>query len=183
MLIRRSNIFMYNILKIKTFLFFGLTIVLYVLRLSGSNGYMHTSLTFLISFQNNLNKPCRSSGFYFKIKIWEGGDEMQRCFISFGHFLTKCNVDGSLNVKDFCFRLNIILFETVALINKIVSFSFPIATFDKETNFFNKIMQLINPNYHWKNQVKQIKINLEKLLQICICYSITKDPDIFLNFC
>ena len=100
MLIRKSKIFMYNIINIKTSLFFGLTFVLYVLRLSGSNGYMHISLTFLISFQNNLNKPCRSGGFYFKIKISEGGDEMQICFFSFGRFLTKCNINGSLNVKD-----------------------------------------------------------------------------------
>ena len=63
MLIRKSKIFMYNIINIKTSLFYGLTFVLYVLLLPGSNGYMDISLTFLISFQNNLNKPCRSGGF------------------------------------------------------------------------------------------------------------------------
>lgn len=123
---------------------------------------------------------------YFKIQIWEGGDEIQICFFSFGYFLTKCNINGSLNVKNLCFWLNITLFATVALINKIVSFSFSIATFDNEKNFFNKIMNLINPNYHWKNGVKQVKINLEKLLQICICYPLLRTQTfslIFANNC
>ena len=81
---------MYNTLITKTSLFFGLTFALYVLQLSGSNGYMHTSLTFLITFQNDLNNPYRSSGFYFKRKILEGGHEIQKCFLTFGDFLSKC---------------------------------------------------------------------------------------------
>ena len=94
---------MYNIINIKTSLFFGLTFVLYVLRLSGSNGYMHISLTFLISFQNNLNKPCRSGGFYFKIKISEGGDEMQICFFFFWALSNKMQYQWQFECKRFVF--------------------------------------------------------------------------------
>ena len=37
-------------------------------------------------------------------------------------------------------------------------------------------MQLISPNYPWKNGVKQIKINQTKLPQSCIFHPIAKDP-------
>ena len=37
-----------------------------------------------------------------------------------------------------------------------------------ETNFFIAIMQLINPSYLWKDEVKQIKVLKQKLLQRCI---------------
>ena len=54
-----------------------------------------------------------------------------------------------------------ILLSTVAMITDIVS----LETIAKEMNFFNTIMQLINPNYSWKNGVKLRKINQEKLSQ------------------
>ena len=38
-------------------------------------------------------------------------------------------------------------------------------------------MQLINPNCPWKNGVKKIKINREKLSQNDISYSSAKEPD------
>ena len=41
-------------------------------------------------------------------------------------------------------------------------------------------MQLINPNYPWKNEVKQKKATQKKkkkLLQRCIFYPMAKDPD------
>ena len=44
----------------------------------------------------------------------------------------------------------------------------------KEKNFFNPIMQLINPNYPWKSKVKQIKTIQEKMLQRYTLYSITQ---------
>ena len=37
-----------------------------------------------------------------------------------------------------------------------------------ETNFSIAIMQLINPSYLWKDEVKQIKLLKQKLLQRCI---------------
>ena len=37
-----------------------------------------------------------------------------------------------------------------------------------ETNSFIAIMQLINPSYLWKDEVKQIKVLKQKLLQRCI---------------
>ena len=37
-----------------------------------------------------------------------------------------------------------------------------------ETNFFIAIMQLINPSYLWKDEVKQIKVLKQKFLQRCI---------------
>ena len=37
-----------------------------------------------------------------------------------------------------------------------------------EINFSIAIMQLINPNYLWKDGVKQIKVLKQKLLQMCI---------------
>ena len=55
-------------------------------------------------------------------------------------------------------------------------FLISIATFLKETNFFNAIMQL-NTNSPWKNEVKQKKINQEKLWQRFIFNPIAKDPE------
>ena len=56
-------------------------------------------------------------------------------------------------------------------------FLISIAAFLKETNFFNAIMQLFNTNNPWQNEVKQIKINQEKLWQRFIFNSIAKDPE------
>ena len=46
-----------------------------------------------------------------------------------------------------------------------------------DINSFYKFMQLINPNCPWKNGVKKIKINKEKLSQNDIFYSSAKEPD------
>ena len=37
-------------------------------------------------------------------------------------------------------------------------------------------MQFINPNYPWKNGIKQTKINKEKMLESCISYPIERRP-------
>ena len=43
-----------------------------------------------------------------------------------------------------------------------------IAAVVREIHSFIKIMKPISPNYNWENGVKQIKITVENLLQICI---------------
>ena len=43
-----------------------------------------------------------------------------------------------------------------------------------ETNSFNIFMHLINPNYAWKNWVKQIKTTQYKLLQWCFFYPLLR---------
>ena len=59
-----------------------------------------------------------------------------------------------------------LLLETVAMIT--VKMSFTHFHSSKETYSFIKIMQPISPNYHWENEVKQIKITGENLSQSCI---------------
>ena len=54
---------------------------------------------------------------------------------------------------------------------------FPGSLLNIETNSFNTILQLINPNSAWKNRVKQIKANQHKLLQWCIFYPSAKNPE------
>ena len=56
-------------------------------------------------------------------------------------------------------------------------FAVSMETVIRETSSFIAIKQLINPDYLWKNRVKQIKTTQEKLLQRCIFYPSTKDPD------
>ena len=46
-----------------------------------------------------------------------------------------------------------------------------------KTNFFNTVMQLVNPNYAYKIRVKWIKTTQTKLLQWYIFYPFAKDPD------
>ena len=83
---------------------------------------------------------------------------------------------GQLECIGFIFLMNhFILFETVAMITEVVSFPSSIATIVMETDYFI-IMQLINPSYPWKNRVRQMKINQEKLSQSCIFYPIAKNP-------
>ena len=48
-----------------------------------------------------------------------------------------------------------ILLATFALITKIVSFPISIKTISEEAYYFNTVMQLINPNYPLKNEVKK----------------------------
>ena len=38
-------------------------------------------------------------------------------------------------------------------------------------------MQLIDPNFSWKNWIKQTKVNQEKLSQFCIFYPVAEDLD------
>ena len=63
------------------------------------------------------------------------------------------------------------------MINEIVLFPIFIAIIAMEINSFNTIMQLINPNYPWKNDVKQTKINQEKLSQSSIFFPIVNNSD------
>ena len=63
------------------------------------------------------------------------------------------------------------------LLGKVGKCLFPGSLFDIGTSSFNASMELINPNYSWKNRVKQIKATQEKLLQWCILYSIAKEPN------
>ena len=42
---------------------------------------------------------------------------------------------------------------------------------------YNTIIPLIYHNYPWTNEVKQMKINQEKLSQGCIFFPTAKDPD------
>lgn len=37
-----------------------------------------------------LNSPCCPTGFYFKNKTLESRNEMQKQFLTFGHFFSKC---------------------------------------------------------------------------------------------
>ena len=63
------------------------------------------------------------------------------------------------------------------LTGKVGKGAFPGSLFDIEVSSFNGSMEIINPNYSWKNGVKQIKTTQEKLLQWCFLYSIAKEPN------
>ena len=52
-----------------------------------------------------------------------------------------------------------ILLATFALITKIVSFPISIKTISEEAYYFNTVMQLINPNYPLKNEVKKMPLS------------------------
>ena len=74
-----------------------------------------------------------------------------------------------------------ILVATVTMITETLSVSFPIslATIVKEKNSFNPIMQFINRKSPKKVEpnVKQTKINKERLSQSCTFYPIAKNPE------
>ena len=56
-----------------------------------------------------------------------------------------------------------LLIANVAMISEKLFFSFSMATIVRETNSLFKTMQLINQNYPWKNEVKQVRNAQEKL--------------------
>ena len=70
------------------------------------------------------------------------------------------------------------IFSSLQLLTgKVEKSVFPGSLFDIEASSFNGSMEIINPNYSWKNRVKQIKTTQENFLQWCILYSIAKEPN------
>ena len=60
------------------------------------------------------------------------------------------------------------LLAPVAIITVKMSFTHFHSSSVRETYSFIKIMQPVNPNYNWENEVKQIKNTEENLSQSCI---------------
>ena len=70
-------------------------------------------------------------------------------------------------------------FSSLAIVTMKIQkvFFFRVSLLNIKTNFFNTIMQLVNPNYTYKIRVKWIKTTQTKLLQWYIFYPFAKDHD------
>ena len=117
--------------------------------------YIDTYIIDIFKFQNALSNLCCSTDFYHKSKTLESSHETEKCFLTFEKFFSKCTFLklqfffslGTYPANTILSVINsLILFATVAMITELVSFRIFVATIVKESNSFNTIMRLINPN-------------------------------------
>ena len=134
---------------------------------------MHANIIGISSFQNWLNHPFRSTGFYFKRTLWK---IVMKCknvtFFSFPVIFLKmytlrlwhfwgCDSNFAVVVriyKIYDFDETFFFLLTGGMVTQNVTFLVSTETAVRKTNSFIKIMQLINPRYPWeKKRVKQRK--------------------------